>query len=275
MAFERKLNKLKQIIRDCGSCLIAFSGGLDSSFLLSLCAGVLPKNNLLAITANSKTYPQEELLSAKKFARKIGVRHKIINTAELENKKFVRNSYQRCYFCKKDLFLRLKGLARKYGLSCVIDASNISDEKDFRPGRTALKELGVFSPLVDAGFTKKDIRKLSKKMKLDTWDKPSMACLASRVPYGIKITADVLSRIQKAESFLKKIGFRQVRVRDYRELCRIEVEKKYVPLLVSKRLRVLKGLKEAGYNYVTLDLAGYRTGSLNENLKDYLCRKKS
>ena len=263
MGLEQKLSKLKRIIAGYGSCLLAFSGGLDSSFLLSLCAEVLPSNKLLAVTANSKTYPAEELLFARKFAKQKGVRHEIICTTELENRQFVQNSYRRCYFCKKNLFLRLKGMARKYNFNCVIDASNISDQKDFRPGKTALKELGIFSPLVAAGFTKKDIRKLSKKMRLETWDKPSMACLASRVPYGTKITATILNRIQRAEAFLKKIGFKQVRVRDYNDLCRVEVEEKDISLLVSKRLRVLEGLKEVGYKYITLDLAGYRTGSLN------------
>jgi uncharacterized protein len=264
MSLDYKLAKLKQIIKGYGSCLVAFSGGVDSSFLLKAASLVLPKDKLLAVTADSETYPRQELMAAKRIARSLGVKHEVIKTDELKDKRFVMNPVNRCYFCKKELFQSLKSLAGKYKLNQVLDASTISDRSDFRPGSKAKKELGVRSPLQEAGFTKEDARALSKKLGLKTWDKPSLACLASRIPYGTKISKDILDRVNKGEEILRKEGFKQVRLRHYDSLCRIEVEKDQIPNLISKRKRLVDKLRSLGYNYITIDLKGYRMGSLNE-----------
>ena len=264
MTLQKKLASLKAIISGYGSCLVAFSGGLDSSFLLKICAMVLPKDKLLAVTAFSAAYPETELRKAKILAKDIGVRHKVIETAELNNKNFVANSVKRCYFCKKELFAKLIAIARRNKLRFVLDAGNISDKNDYRPGNIAKKELKIKSPLAEAGFSKEDIRKASRKLGLSTWNKPSLACLASRVPYGTKITAGLLKRIAGGEEYLVGLGFRQVRLRHHNGLCRIEVGKGDIRRLLIKREAVIKKLKSLGYNYITADLEGYRTGSLNE-----------
>jgi len=267
MSQEFKLIRLKKIIRDMDSLMVAFSGGVDSTLLLKVASLVLPKNRILAVTANSETYPKEELLFAKRIVKELGVRHKIIKTAELEDERFVRNPIDRCYFCKLELFRKLKTLAKKYNLHAVVDASNVSDKKDFRPGDKAKKELKIRSPLQEAGFSKEDIRKLSYELGLSTWDKPSLACLASRIPYGIRIDSRLLKRINEAENSLRKMGFKQARLRHYNGLCRIEVLKEDIPELIRKRDSVVENLKRFGYNYITVDLEGYRTGSLNEVIK--------
>jgi len=247
--------------------VVAFSGGQDSAFLLKVCSLVLPKANILAVTAVSATYPKDELRKARKLAKDIDVKLKVIKTRELDNKEFSVNSVQRCYFCKKELFSKLISLARENKLNFVLDASNISDKLDYRPGNIAKKELKIKSPLLEAGFDKEDIRKLSKELGLSSWNKPSLACLASRIPYGTKITADLLRRIDQAEAYLTSLGFRQVRLRHYNGLCRIEVEKKHINRLLHNRLAIVEKLKDLGYNYITVDLEGYRTGSLNEVIK--------
>lgn len=267
MGLEKKLAKLKKILLESGSCLVAFSGGVDSAFLLKIASLALPKPKILAVTANSATYPKEELLFAKKISRLFGVRHKIIKTAELGDRKFVSNPINRCYFCKKELFGKLKRIARKNKLKFIFDASNISDKSDFRPGTKAKIELGIRSPLQEAGFTKADIRALSKKMGLVTWDKPSLACLASRIPYGTPISKPALERIEQAELVLRGEGFGQSRARHYNGLCRIEVPKKDIPGLIARGQSLIDKFKKLGYNYITVDLEGYRTGSLNEVIR--------
>ena len=264
MSLYKKLDKLKKLILKYNPCLIAFSGGVDSSFLLKIAAGILPKESLLAVTAVSPTYPKEELVNAKKIAQLIGVRHKIIRTYEGKNKNFTANPINRCYFCKKELFSRLKDIAKAGKFKTVLDASTACDKLDFRPGSIAKKELKVRSPLQEAGFTKDDIRKLSRKLKLPNWDKPSLACLASRIPYGDKISPVALKRINEGEIFLRSLGFKQVRVRDYKRCCRLEVSNNQIRTLISKRNLVVDKFKKLGYNYVTVDLEGYRTGSMNE-----------
>ena len=261
-----KLAKLKKILRSMDSVLLAYSGGADSTFLLKVAKDQLG-SKVLAVTASSATYPAEELTFSKKMARDLKVKHLVVRTEELKNRKFVNNPVNRCYFCKLELFRRLKDIARKNKLNFVVDASNISDLKDFRPGSIAKKELRVRSPLEEAGFTKDDIRKASKKFGLPTADKPSLACLASRIPYGMRISIPVLSRVNRAEGILKKLGFKQVRLRHYQGTCRIEVPKRDIPGLIKKRDFVLDRLKRLGYNYITVDLGGYRTGSMNEVIK--------
>ncbi|MBI4972812.1 MAG: ATP-dependent sacrificial sulfur transferase LarE [Candidatus Omnitrophica bacterium] len=242
-----KLRKLKKILQAMDSVLVAYSGGIDSTFLLKIAHEVL-KDKVLAVTANSPTYPPEELTFSKRMARILGARHKIIQTQELQDARFIANPVNRCYFCKKELFSRLKDIARN-------------------PGNKAKEELGVCSPLEQAGFTKDDIRRLSNKLGLKTWNKPSLACLASRIPYGTKITPHLLERIDKAENVLRRMGLNQVRLRHYNGLCRIEVMKKDILALIRKGDLIVERFKKMGYNYVTLDLEGYRTGSLNEVIK--------
>jgi len=247
--------------------LIAFSGGVDSTFLLKVASTVLPGEKIIAVTADSETYPGKELLSAKETARSFGVRHKIIKTFEMRDKRFTRNPVNRCYFCKKELFAKLAVLARSLKLDFVADASNASDKQDFRPGNKAKDELKIRSPLQEAGISKKEIRSLSKKLGLLNWDKPAAACLASRVPYGTKITGALLARIDEAEGVLGRFGFKQARVRHYNGLCRIEVRKEDIPGLLRRRDLIVERFKKLGYNYVTVDLEGYRTGSLNEVIR--------
>jgi uncharacterized protein len=267
MTPEKKILSLKKIIAGYGSCLVAFSGGLDSTFLLKVASLVVPKEKLLAVTANSATYPKEELILSRKIAQGLKVRHKIINTQELKDKRFTSNPLERCYFCKLELFRKLKKIASRESLKVVLDASNISDDSDYRPGNKALRELRVRSPLKEALLNKEDIRKLSKKLGLLTWNKPSQACLASRVPYGRKISPGLLRRIERAESVLRRLGFLQVRVRDYQQLCRIELFKKDIPLFLSYREQVVDKMRKLGYNYVTLDLEGFRSGSMNPTMR--------
>ena len=261
-----KLQKIKKILKKMGSVLIAYSGGVDSTLLLKLARDVLG-GKVLTVTANSPTYPKEELIFSKIMARKLGVKQLVIKTCELKNRQFTANKSNRCYFCKKELFRKLKEIAKEKKIRFVIDATNLSDRGDFRPGSLAKKELGIRSPLEEAGFTKTDIRKISKRLKLSTWNKPALACLASRIAYGEKISMPLLNKINQAESFLKRQGFTQVRLRHYNGLCRLEVMPKNIPLAVQKRGLIIKKMKQLGYNYVTLDLEGYRTGSMNEVLQ--------
>lgn len=262
MAVLKKLNKLKKIISRIGSCLIAYSGGADSTFLLAIAKECLGKK-VLAVTAVSETFPSEELYFARRQAERLAIRHKIIKTKELNNKDFISNTHKRCYFCKRELFVELKKIANENQLKFVLDASSVSDLSDFRPGSIAKQELNVRSPLMEAGLTKEDIRLLSKKLGLSTWNKPSLACLASRIPYGRKITKQLLSKVNSAENYLHIIGIDQVRVRDYNDLCRIEIESRQLPRLLKRKDEVIKNLRSLGYRYITLDLEGYRTGSLN------------
>ncbi len=265
---EKKLANLKKILSRMESALVAFSGGVDSTFLLKVAHQVL-KDKVVAVTANSETYPISELEEAKKRAQEFGVKHIIIHTEELSQEEFINNSPRRCYFCKKELFSKLKEIAKEKSLNCVVDASNYDDIADFRPGREAAKELGIRSPLEEANLTKEDIRSLSHRMKLPTWNKPSLACLASRIPYQTRISKEKLKRIAEGEKFLRELGMRQVRLRDHGDIARIEIAKEEMILFFKKNLleQVIDRLKKLGYTYITLDLEGYRTGSMNEILR--------
>lgn len=261
-----KIKKLKIILKEMGSVLIAYSAGADSTFLLKVARDCLG-DRVLAVTADSPTYQRQELEFSRRMAKELGVKHKVIKTSELKDKRFIKNPIDRCYFCKSELFGRLVEIAKKNNLSFVLDGSNISDKNDFRPGSIAKEELKVRSPLAEAGFSKGDIRIFSRRLGLKTWDKPSLACLASRIPYGKKISSPVLNKINKAEELLRKLGFRQVRLRHYDGLCRIEVPESEIALLAKMHNQVVDKLKKMGYNYITLDLEGYRSGSMNEGIK--------
>jgi uncharacterized protein len=267
-SIEQKLEQLKEIFQSMGKVLVAFSGGVDSTFLLKVAKDSLGDRNVLAVTALSPLYPDRELAGAKRVAQEIGVRHLLIESNELEIEGFSENPPNRCYFCKIELFGELMDLAKKEGVPYVVEGSTLDDEKDHRPGRKAVQELGIRSPLQEALFTKEEVRKLSKELGLPTWDKPSFACLASRFPYGEEITSEALRMVDEAEAFLLSLGFKQVRVRHYQNLARIEVYAEDISRLMNGVLRekVVNRLKKIGYQYVTVDLQGFRSGSMNEVL---------
>lgn len=248
--------------------VIAYSGGVDSTFLLYTAESVLGKKNVLAVTASSESYPQFEKRHAKELAKKISVNHVIIKTEELANKNFKKNPVNRCYYCKKELFGKLKKIAKKKGFYFVLDGSNHDDLKDMRYGRLAAQEEDIKSPLLEAGLVKDEIRRLSKEMGIETWKKPSFACLASRFVYHQKITREKLESIEKAEAFIKGLGFNQLRVRCHEDIARIEVDKAEISKFMRKDIRekIVKRLRNLGFIYVSLDLAGYRTGSMNETV---------
>ncbi len=262
-----KFNVLKSSLEEMGTVLVAFSGGVDSSFLLRTAQEILG-DGVLAVIAKSETYPEKEQEEAVRLAEKWSVRLKIIQTDELDNPEFVQNPPTRCYFCKNELFSKLKEIASSESILYVCDGANYEDLDDFRPGAQAAAELGVRSPLKESGLVKDEIREISRWMGLPTWNKPSLACLSSRFPYNTEIDRDSLKQIAQAEDYLRSKGFTQVRVRHHGQIARIEVEPDEIVVLMDPELRrdVVENLKAFGYTYVTIDLVGYRTGSMNEPL---------
>ncbi len=262
-----KLSRLKGVVQEYGSLLVAFSGGCDSSLLLKVAHEVLG-GRVVAVTARSETYPSHEYQDAVEFARSLGVRHITIDTSELGVEGFSSNPPNRCYFCKAELFGKLLELAKDNDAEYVADGASLDDVSDHRPGMRAAAELGVVSPLKEAGLTKDDIRQISHELGLPTWDKPSFACLASRFPYGEEITAEKLRMVGEAETYLRGLGFRQIRLRHHGNIARIEVPEEDIDRFLERSIRgnVVSKLRQLGYLYVSLDLRGYRSGSLNEVL---------
>ncbi|MCL5674592.1 MAG: ATP-dependent sacrificial sulfur transferase LarE [Candidatus Omnitrophica bacterium] len=263
---KKKFEILEKIIRELKKSAVAFSGGVDSSFLLKYSIDVLGRENVVAVIEKGELYPEEETQSAIKLAEEFQVKYFIIEADQMKDTYFTQNPVDRCFHCKKDLFGNIKKIVPPD--FCIVDGSNADDVKDFRPGEKSKKLFNVRSPLQEAELTKDDIRKISKEMGLPTWNKPSFACFSSRIPYGKKITREKLSRIEKAERYLKNKGFWQVRVRDYGKTCRIEVLPDEFAKILKERDEIVKELKKTGYLYITLDLAGYRTGSMNEILEN-------
>lgn len=265
---EQKFQRLKEEIRGFGSLAVAFSGGVDSTFLVRAAHDVLG-DHMMAVTARSESFPERELREAEEFCRSEGIRHQVVDSEELEIEGFSHNPKNRCYLCKHELFEKILGIAKENGIDFVAEGSNMDDNGDYRPGLTAVSELGVKSPLRDVGLNKEEIRRLSKAMHLPTWNKQSFACLSSRFVYGEEITRERLHMVDQAEQLLLDLGFHQVRVRIHGgTIARIEVLPEEFPRLMQDEIRrtIVMSFKSYGFAYVTMDLQGYRSGSMNETL---------
>lgn len=264
MTIKEKFDNLRKYLRELGSVVVAFSSGVDSTFLLKVAHDELG-DNVLAITVTSNLFPQRELEESKNFCERENIRQIILNVDELKIPDFENNPPNRCYLCKKNIFSEIKRIADEHQMFHVAEGSNMDDNGDYRPGLKAVEELQVKSPLREAKLYKEEIRTLSKELNLPTFDKPSFACLASRFVYGEKITAKKLFQVEQAEQFLIDKGFKQVRVRMHENMARIEILSDELDRLIEENLRreIVKNFKDYGFDYVTLDLQGYRTGSMN------------
>ncbi len=259
---ERKHRRLREILRECGSVLVAYSGGVDSA-LVMLVAHQELGGRMLACIGVSPSYPVREMRQAIELAEELGVPYRLVNTQEHLDPNYAANPANRCYFCKSELHDRLLAIARAEGWQAVVDGTNASDLGDDRPGILAARERGVRSPLAEAGLTKAEVRELARHLGLPVWDKPAMACLSSRVPHGTPITPELLRQIEAAEDVLVALGFRQFRVRHHGEIARIEIPVEDFPKALEHRAEIVEGVRAAGYRFVTLDLAGFRSGSLS------------
>ncbi|SEA34637.1 uncharacterized protein SAMN05421743_10480 [Thalassobacillus cyri] len=264
---NHKLEKLEEILKDMQTVVIAFSGGVDSTFLLKVALDTLGRENVLAVTADSETYPLEELQEAKQLAAQLDARHEVIETSELNIPGYSENTANRCYFCKKSLFEHLIPIMKEQGYKNIAFGLIADDLGEHRPGTKAAREYNVRGPLQEADLYKNEIRELSQQMGLRTWDKPSFACLSSRITYGEEITIEKLRRIDKSEQVVRSTGIRQVRVRTHGEIARIEVEPQDMPVLLQHHSEITAKLQEFGYTYVTMDLSGYKSGSMNKTLQ--------
>ena len=264
---DNKLNELKAYLKEKGSIAIAYSAGVDSTFLLKVAHDTLG-DSCIAITGISEVFPHKEQNEASEFCKKEGIRQLILYPHEVEDEEFAKNPSNRCYICKHILFSRMKKMAAENGIAYIAEGSNLDDLGDYRPGLQAIKELEILSPLREVGLTKAEIRQYSKELGLPTWDKPSFACLSSRIPYGERITPEKLEMIEKAEDLISSLGIKQFRVRMQKDTARIETLPADFPILLQddNRNRIITEFKSFGFKYISLDLQGYRTGSLNEVL---------
>jgi len=245
---------------------VAFSGGVDSSLLLKIAHDTLGEK-AIALTAVSASMPADELAEARELARQIGIRHILLQSREIADPRYLENTSNRCYFCRHITLEDVVAYAQEHDFNAVIDGNNANDLGDYRPGRKAAQEHGVRSPLQEAGITKDEIRQIARKLGLPNWNKPAAACLSSRIPYGTSITVETLAQVDRAEAALKQMGFGQLRVRHHDQVARIEIPPKDFDKAIKNRAQIVLKVKEAGYDYVTLDLAGFRSGAMNEVLR--------